>query len=143
MTLSDYDECFELWNIKGDAISRADSTRETFSKIIARNPETCFVAVADNKIIGTIAAEFGGDGAYISHLNVSPRFRRQGIATAMVNTAEGKLTNSAYVNRVFLFSQTTKQRNFFGTVVVTPLMTKLFLWIGSYKTYDPQRHTNA
>jgi hypothetical protein len=29
MTLSDYDECFELWNIKGDAVSRADSTNET------------------------------------------------------------------------------------------------------------------
>jgi hypothetical protein len=30
MTLSDYDECFELWNIKVDAVNRADSTNETF-----------------------------------------------------------------------------------------------------------------
>jgi ribosomal protein S18 acetylase RimI-like enzyme len=116
MTLSDYDECFELWNIKGDAVSRADSTRETFNKILNRNPETCFVAVADNKIIGTIAAEFGGDGAYISHLNVSPRFRRQGIATALVNTAERKLAElSVRKSRILVFTDNETAKLFWNS----------------------------
>jgi ribosomal protein S18 acetylase RimI-like enzyme len=116
MTLSDYDECFELWNIKGDAVSRADSTKETFNKIIARNPETCFVAVADNKIIGTIAAEFGGDGAYISHLNVSPNFRRQGIATALVNTAEIKLVElGVRKSRILVFTDNETAKLFWNS----------------------------
>jgi ribosomal protein S18 acetylase RimI-like enzyme len=116
MTLSDYNECFELWNIKGDAVSRADSTNETFNKIIARNPETCFVAVADNKIIGTIAAEFGGDGAYISHLCVSPRFRHQGIASALVNTAEGKLAElGVRKSRILVFTDNETAKLFWNS----------------------------
>jgi ribosomal protein S18 acetylase RimI-like enzyme len=116
MTLSDYDECFELWNIKGDAVSRADSTRETFNKILARNPETCFVAVTDNKIIGTIAAEFGGDGAYISHLNISPDYRRQGIATALVNTAEGKLAElGVRKSRILVFTDNETAKLFWNS----------------------------
>jgi ribosomal protein S18 acetylase RimI-like enzyme len=116
MTLSDYDECFELWNIKGDAVSRADSTRETFYKILTRNPETCFVAVAGNKIIGTIAAEFGGDGAYISHLCVSPEFRRQGIATALVDTVEGKLAEfGVRKSRILVFTNNETAKFFWNS----------------------------
>jgi ribosomal protein S18 acetylase RimI-like enzyme len=116
MTLSDYDECFELWNITGDASGRADSTRETFNKILNCNPETCFVAVADNKIIGTIAAEFGGDGAYISHLCVSPRFHRQGIATALVDTAEGKLTElGVRKSRILVFTDNDTAKLFWDS----------------------------
>jgi ribosomal protein S18 acetylase RimI-like enzyme len=116
MTLSDYDECFELWNIKGDAVSRADSTHKTFNKILNRNPETCFVAVDDNKIIGTIAAEFGGDGAYISHLNVSPDYRRQGIATALVNIAEGKLTElGVRKSRILVFTENETAKLFWNS----------------------------
>jgi ribosomal protein S18 acetylase RimI-like enzyme len=116
MTLSDYDECFELWNIKGDAVSRADSTNVTFNKIIARNPETCFVAIADNQIIGTIAAEFGGGGAYISHLNVSPEFRRQGIATALVDTAEGKLVElGVRKSRILVFTNNETAKLFWNS----------------------------
>jgi ribosomal protein S18 acetylase RimI-like enzyme len=116
MTLSDYDECFELWNIKGDAVSRADSTHITLNKILIHNPETCFVAVADNKIIGTIAAEFGGDGAYISHLNVSPEYRRQGIATALVNSAEGKLAElGVRKSRILVFTDNETAKLFWNS----------------------------
>jgi ribosomal protein S18 acetylase RimI-like enzyme len=116
MTLSDYDECFGLWNITGNASGGADSPHETFNKILIRNPETCFVAVADNKIIGTIAAEFGGDGAYISHLCVSPEFRRQGIATALVNTAEGKLAElGVRKSRILVFTENETAKLFWNS----------------------------
>ncbi|MDR1002438.1 MAG: GNAT family N-acetyltransferase [Oscillospiraceae bacterium] len=115
MTFSDYDECFKLWNLNGDAFGRADSTLVTFNKILTRNPDTCFVAVTDNKIIGTIAAEFGGDGAYISHLNVSPDYRRQGVATDLVDTVEGKLDElGVRKSRILVFADNETAKLFWN-----------------------------
>jgi GNAT superfamily N-acetyltransferase len=91
MTPDDYDECYPLWRVTSEADARTDMRREIITRILARNPDTCFVALADGRIVGTIAAEFGGDGVYISHLAVALDYRRRGIAGALLDAAEQKL----------------------------------------------------
>jgi ribosomal protein S18 acetylase RimI-like enzyme len=112
MVLADYDTCYALWRITSGADGRTDCQREVISRILARNPATCFVAVADGRIIGTITCEFGGDGAYISHLAVSPDTRRQGMATALVEAVEEKLAAfGVRKSRILVFAdnETAKQ----------------------------------
>jgi ribosomal protein S18 acetylase RimI-like enzyme len=113
MTLEDYDECYQLWRGVSEADGRVDCTHEVIKRILARNPDICFVVVSDNRIIGTITCEFGGDGAYISHLAVASAYRRQGIATALVSAAEDKLTSlGVRKSRILVFAHNENAKLF-------------------------------
>jgi ribosomal protein S18 acetylase RimI-like enzyme len=113
MTIADYEECYALWRITSGADGRTDCRREVIGRILARNPDTCFAAMAGGRIIGTITSEFGGDGAYISHLAVSPDARRQGIATALVEAAEEKLAAlGVRKSRILVFAENETAKQF-------------------------------
>jgi ribosomal protein S18 acetylase RimI-like enzyme len=117
MTLDDYDECYHLWKEVSEADRRVDCTQEVIKRILARNPDTCFVVVTNGLIIGTIACEFGGDGAYISHLAVASAYRRQGIATALVNAAEDKLTAlGVRKSRILVFANNETAKLFWRSI---------------------------
>jgi ribosomal protein S18 acetylase RimI-like enzyme len=117
MTLEDYNECYQLWREVSEADRRVDCTHEVIKRILARNPETCFVVVSDSRIIGTITCEFGGDGAYISHLAVATAYRRQGIATALVNSAEEKLTSlGVRKSRILVFANNENAKQFWCSI---------------------------
>jgi ribosomal protein S18 acetylase RimI-like enzyme len=113
MTLADYDACYALWRVTSEADGRMDCRREVISRILARNPDTCFVAMMGSRLIGTITCEFGGDGAYISHVAVSPDARRLGIATALVEAVEEKLTAlGVRKSRILVFAENETAKQF-------------------------------
>ena len=94
VTIEDYDAIFELWNSTEQsrrALNPVDDSREGISKYLKRNPDTCFAAITDEKIVGVILAGHDGRRGIIHHLCVHPDYRRMGIAGRLVANAEEAL----------------------------------------------------
>lgn len=88
MTREDYGAVYALWlSCKGMGLNDLDDSEEGISRFLARNPSTCFVAEADNKVVGVIMAGNDGRRGYIYHTAVSPEYRKRGIARELVNVA--------------------------------------------------------
>lgn len=90
-TIDDYDEIFELWNSTEQsrrALNPVDDTYEGIDRYLKRNPNTCFVAVKDEKVIGVILTGHDGRRGIIHHMCVHPDCRRMGIAAHLVSLAE-------------------------------------------------------
>ena len=88
MQLDDYDSVYALWlSCPGMGLNNLDDSKEGITKYLARNPDTCFVAVEDGRIIGSILTGHDGRRGYISHTAVSPSHQRQGIGKQLVEVA--------------------------------------------------------
>lgn len=88
MTIADYEAVYALWlSCKGMGLNNLDDSREGIERYLNRNPETCFVAEENGKIVGVILSGNDGRRGFIHHTAVSPEHRRKGIATALVDTA--------------------------------------------------------
>ena len=102
MTLDDYDIVYALWlSCPGMGLNNLDDSREGIAKYLARNPDTCFIAVEQGNIIGAILTGHDGRRGYISHTAVSPAYQRQGIGKQMVETALNALKAQG-INKVNL-----------------------------------------
>ncbi|MCM1270131.1 MAG: GNAT family N-acetyltransferase [Ruminococcus flavefaciens] len=87
MKSSDYETVYALWlSCKGMGLNDVDDSRTGIEKFLNRNPETCFVAEINDKLIGVIMAGNDGRRGYIYHTAVHPDFRNQGIARTLVET---------------------------------------------------------
>ncbi len=92
MTLKDYEAVYELWlSCKGMGLNTVDDSRDGIEKFLRRNPDTCFVAEYEDKIVGAIIAGSDGRRGYIYHTAVSPEQRRQGIASKLVEAVMSAL----------------------------------------------------
>ncbi|MCD8074633.1 MAG: GNAT family N-acetyltransferase [Lachnospiraceae bacterium] len=88
MTIEDYDAVYNLWmSCTGMGLNNIDDSEDGIRRFLHRNPETCFVAEEEDKVIGVIIAGNDGRRGYIYHTAVSPLYRKQGIATMLVNKA--------------------------------------------------------
>ena len=88
MTAADYDKVYALWiSCTGMGLNDIDDSKEGIERFLKRNPETCFVSEENGEINGVIIAGNDGRRGYIYHTAVSPKQRRRGIATALVNAA--------------------------------------------------------
>ncbi|MBR6217610.1 MAG: GNAT family N-acetyltransferase [Eubacterium sp.] len=91
VTIDDYDAIYELWNASEQsrrALNPVDDTREGIDRYLKRNPNTCFAALIDGKIIGVILTGHDGRRAIVHHMCVHPDYRRMGIASRLVSEAE-------------------------------------------------------
>ena len=103
ITIEDYDEIFALWNATEQsrrALNPVDDSREGIDRYLKRNPNTCFAAVSEGKIIGVILTGHDGRRAIVHHLCVHPDFRRMGIAEKLVSTAEEALKKEG-IQKIF------------------------------------------
>ena len=92
MDISDYEQVYDLWlSCAGMGLNDLDDSKEGIQRFLERNPGTCFVAQAQQKIIGVIIAGNDGRRGYIYHTAVDPEHRHQGIATRLVNEAMSAL----------------------------------------------------
>lgn len=88
MVVDDYDEVYALWmSCAGMGLNDLDDSRNGIGVFLKRNPDTCFVAVREHKIVGAIMVGNDGRRGYIYHTAVAPQYRRQGIAGRLVDTA--------------------------------------------------------
>lgn len=93
VTIKDYDGIYTLWNSTEQsrrALKPVDDSKEGIERYLKRNPTTCFLAEIKNggsdapEIAGVILTGHDGRRAIIHHLCVHPSFRREGIASQLV-----------------------------------------------------------
>lgn len=102
MVISDYDDVYNLWmSCAGMGLNNLDDSKEGIEKFLNRNPETCLVAEIERKVVGVILAGNDGRRGYIYHTAVDQRFREQGIASSLVETAMNVLKQCG-INKVAL-----------------------------------------
>ena len=103
VTIDDYDAIYELWistEQSKRALNPVDDTREGIERYLKRNPNTCFAAVKDGKIIGVILTGHDGRRAIIHHMCVHKDYRRMGIAAHLVSLAENALKEEG-IQKIF------------------------------------------
>lgn len=103
VTIDDYDAIFELWNSTEQsrrALNPVDDSREGIERYLKRNPETCFAAVINDRIIGVILTGHDGRRGIIHHMCVHPDFRRMGVAAHLVSLAEKALKKEG-IQKIF------------------------------------------
>lgn len=92
MTINDYEDVYALWmSCKGMGLNNLDDSREGIDSFLRRNPETCFVAVDDDEVVGVIISGHDGRRGYVYHTAVHPDYRRQGIGHELVAHAMSAL----------------------------------------------------
>ena len=103
VTIDDYDAIYELWistEQSKRALNPVDDTREGIERYLKRNPNTCFAAVKDGRIIGVILTGHDGRRAIIHHMCVHKDYRRMGIAAHLVSLAENALKEEG-IQKIF------------------------------------------
>lgn len=85
MSIDDYEDVYVLWtSCKGMGLNNLDDSKEGIERFLLRNPETCFVAEENKKIVGVILSGNDGRRGYIYHTSVNPKYRKQGIGKSLV-----------------------------------------------------------
>ena len=87
MTIDDYRQAYDLWIECGNGLNDKDDSREGIDKYLKRNPNTSFVAVCEQKVVGVILCGHDGRRGIIQHACVSPDHRREGIGQKLVDLA--------------------------------------------------------
>jgi ribosomal protein S18 acetylase RimI-like enzyme len=82
MTPADYDEVIALWNALEGV--RPNESREELARILDRNPGLSAVIRTDGQLAAAVLCCHDGRRGYLYHLGVAATFRRQGLATALV-----------------------------------------------------------
>ena len=103
VSAEDYDAIYELWNSTEQsrrALNPVDDSREGIARYLKRNPDTCFAAEKEGRVIGVILTGHDGRRAIIHHLCVHPDYRRMGIAACLVSRAEEALKKEG-ISKVF------------------------------------------
>ena len=103
VTIDDYGGIYALWNTAEQsrrALNPVDDSREGIERYLKRNPDTCFAAVMDDRIIGVILSGHDGRRAIVHHLCVHPDYRRMGIAGHLVSLAEEALQKEG-IKKIF------------------------------------------
>lgn len=80
--------------VLGWGLNNLDDSREGITRFLERNPDTCFVAEAEQQILGAILTGNDGRRGYIYHTAVSPQRQKQGIGTLLVHAALDALRKS-------------------------------------------------
>lgn len=85
MQMQDYDAVYALWmSCTGMGLNNLDDSPEGIERFLKRNPETCFVAEEDGRLVGVIMAGNDGRRGYIYHTSVHPDYRRRKIAEKLL-----------------------------------------------------------
>ena len=103
VTIGDYDAIYALWNSTEQsrrALNPVDESREGIARYLQRNPDTCFAAVSEGRIIGVILTGHDGRRGIIHHMCVHPACRRVGIASRLVSRAEEALKKEG-IHKIF------------------------------------------
>ena len=80
MRTSDYEQAVQLWqSLPGIGLSSADE-KDNICDFLLKNPGTCFVALNEGNLIGTILGGSDGRRGYIHHLAVQQSEQNKGIA---------------------------------------------------------------
>ena len=85
MTIQDYEKVYELWmSCKNMGFNDIDDSKEGIARFLERNPNTSFVALENENLVGIILGGHDGRRGYIYHLSVNENYRKNGIGSSLV-----------------------------------------------------------
>ena len=85
MTIQDYEKVYELWmSCKNMGFNDIDDSKEGIARFLERNPNTSFVALENENLVGIILGGHDGRRGYIYHLSVNENYRKKGIGSSLV-----------------------------------------------------------
>lgn len=88
MTIEDYPAVYDLWmNTPGMGLNTTDDSEEGIRRYLLRNPNTCFVAEEDGRMVGVILAGHDGRRGYIYHTAVLQEYRGRQIGRQLTEHA--------------------------------------------------------
>ena len=118
MTIDDYESMYTVWmSCAGMGLNNLDDSRDGIARFLNRNPETCFVAEEEHKIVGAILVGNDGRRGYIYHTAVLPEYRRRGIASKLVDEAIGALAAlGIHKTALVVFSRNTDGNAFWDRI---------------------------
>ncbi len=92
MDESHVEQAIALWRrTPGVGLRSLDDSLDGIGKLLRRNPTTCFAAVLDHQVVGTVLCAHDGRRGHMYHLCVAANQRRQGLGRALVRAALGAL----------------------------------------------------
>ena len=87
MTIQDYEKVYALWmSCKNMGFNDVDESKEGIARFLERNPNTFFVAMEDEKLLGIILGGHDGRRGYIYHASVAENHRKKGVGSVLVKT---------------------------------------------------------
>ncbi len=86
----DVDALLQMWHEAAENHGRPADTRAAVEALLDRDPEAVIVAEHDGAVIGSVIAGWDGWRCHLYRLAVRPRWRRQGVASALLRTAEDR-----------------------------------------------------
>ncbi len=114
MVLEDYEAVYQLWtNTKGMGMRSLDDSQEGIAKFLKRNPETNFVAIKDDHIVGVILSGHDGRRGYIYHMAVKEEMRGQGFGKNLLDKALEGLQNEGIHKAALVVFETNGIGNHF------------------------------
>lgn len=114
MQPEDYEQVHDLWlSCKGMGLNNIDDSEKGILKFLNRNRNTNFVAVQDGQVAGVIMTGHDGRRGYIYHTAVRPEYRRQGLASRLLNRAEESLREEGIAKAALLVFEKNEEGNDF------------------------------
>lgn len=88
MDMEDYEKVYDLWtHAEGMGLNTTDDSHEGIAKYLKRNPNTCFVAEDNGRLVGVIMSGHDGRRGFIHHTTVRKEYRGQGVGMKLVDSA--------------------------------------------------------
>lgn len=88
----DYAAVFSLWQSAGAGIGIGPSDQSAeIEKKFQRDPDLFLVAEAEGQLVGSVIGGFDGRRGMIYHLAVASEYRRQGLASRLMEAVEQRL----------------------------------------------------
>ena len=88
---SDRKQVIHLWEVVFPGGAAWNKPEEVISIKLSTQPELFFVAVQNERVVGTILAGFDGVRGWVHRLAVCPNQRRKGLASRLMKHAESSL----------------------------------------------------
>ena len=105
MKLDRYQELIDFWKNTEGLWASDDDSYANLKIFLKRNPGLNFIAISENRIVGTLKCSHDGRRGFLHHLAVKKEFRKEGIAKALINKCLEKLQQAGITRdkvRVFV-----------------------------------------
>ncbi len=110
-----YNEVINLWlHTEGVGVGMGDDEEE-LAVFLVKNEDLCFVAKADEEIVGTILCGHDGRRGYVYHVAVDSDYRYLGIAKTLVDMSIKGLKEAGIGKcHLFVFKNNTSAQSFWS-----------------------------
>ena len=106
LTIDMYDQLVQGWSLLPENATELGDDKQSIAKYLERNKGCSFAAFIDRKMIGAVLSGHDGRRAFLNHLFVIPKYRKQGIARKLVELSFEKLKKEG-IKRVGIFIHRT------------------------------------